>query len=389
MATTTVDYLVSIVIVSMLLTTSILLVGQTINIALINHQDQQITLAAVDLLDNLLQNPGNPPDWGWLSIQPTGFGLKWPNSAVEMLSPFTLMRLMQTGNSAIYNNILYRNLGTNNQFNLYLREDEYVDYITASKLLSTYGNYGFKLSITPVLNISVTQIKVNPLKLKITIYGTSGPLSGALLNSTLYYINNRGTSPSIVEYTPLSKESNIDGEAEIEFPGLNSNEIIYLALVKVNLAGLSGIGYHTNAADPFIIPVVTNYSEGKVTLFSNPVIPSTIGGLLYCNLRFVIQAGKSEFNLIKISNSIEILQSGKPVNITLGTRNPGVLLISSKTSQSKSCLTAMPWGISSLGLSLIFGGNPRNQKTVVVQSRYVMIDKISYQIKLALWRLDG
>jgi hypothetical protein len=45
----------------------------------------------------------------------------------------------------------------------------------------------------------------------------------------------------------------------------------------------------------------------------------------------------------------------------------------------------MPWGISSLGFSVIFGGNPENQEWVATDVRQVIVNHVAYQAKLALW----
>jgi hypothetical protein len=123
MVTNTIDYLVSFIIVTAILASSIFIASQTINIALINQQDQQTTLASLDLLNNLLQNSGNPLNWGQINIKPSGFGLKWPNVVSEMLSPFTLMRLLRTGETINYNNIIYQKLSIGNGPTLILQED--------------------------------------------------------------------------------------------------------------------------------------------------------------------------------------------------------------------------------------------------------------------------
>jgi hypothetical protein len=174
----------------------------------------------------------------------------------------------------------------------------------------------------------------------------------------------------------------MSGESEIEFPGLNADETKYFALITANIGGLSGISYCTNAGESSLIPIVTNYSSGIISLKN--VLNK---GALNYNLTFIMQAGESQFRSIKIDNSNGIVNQGKTENISLTVGNPGILLISSKNSDGKYGLTAMPWGISSLGLSLKYGSDPNYGNTVVIQTRYVMIDKISYQFELSLWRL--
>jgi hypothetical protein len=48
----------------------------------------------------------------------------------------------------------------------------------------------------------------------------------------------------------------------------------------------------------------------------------------------------------------------------------------------------MPWGITPLCLSLGYGADPINRRTVVKKSQHASINGISYNIELAFWRLN-
>jgi hypothetical protein len=49
----------------------------------------------------------------------------------------------------------------------------------------------------------------------------------------------------------------------------------------------------------------------------------------------------------------------------------------------------MPWGLSSLGGSIIFGGQYANQNWVSTDIRQVTVNGVTYQTKLALWGNKG
>jgi hypothetical protein len=49
----------------------------------------------------------------------------------------------------------------------------------------------------------------------------------------------------------------------------------------------------------------------------------------------------------------------------------------------------MPWGIYSIGTSIIFGGDPSGRDWVATELRQVTVRQISYQMKFAVWREGG
>ena len=80
-----------------------------------------------------------------------------------------------------------------------------------------------------------------------------------------------------------------------------------------------------------------------------------------------------------------------PVSISMGSYTPGILVIAYDNAGNNG-VVMMPWGFSSLGFSMTFGGTPINQAWVATDLRQVQINGISYQAKLSLWshtRLSG
>ncbi len=72
----------------------------------------------------------------------------------------------------------------------------------------------------------------------------------------------------------------------------------------------------------------------------------------------------------------------------MGSYTPGILAIGYDNAGNNG-VVMMPWGFSSLGFSLKFGGNPINQSWVATDLRQVQINGISYQAKLSLWSIQG
>ena len=391
MASNTIDYIVSIVIVTALLTSSILLTAEDLNRASVYLQDQQISYEAADILNNILQNSGSPVDWGQTNSTPISFGLNKPFAEYMMpssLSPFTPMRLMKTDEVIIYDGIEYRNL-TAEHTNLFLRLSEYLDYDQAADLLAVDTLFGFQVSMRPILDISIVQLEANPLKVGISLQGLSGTVVGALLNASLFHVIKDTPYPSIS--TPLEGHavSDITGSAEIEFPSVNATEMLYMVLVKANLGGISGIGYYTNAysKDSPLLPIVTGYQEGEVSLVHRKNIAASYSyaGDVYYNLTFINQAGETAFRSVTLGMAYGTVNMTAPGLVSLSVGNPGILLVSSKT-ETEYGLTAMPWGITPFCLSMTYGADPINKKTVVTKSQSVSINGLSYQIELALWR---
>ncbi|MCJ7635160.1 hypothetical protein MUP77_22555 [Candidatus Bathyarchaeota archaeon] len=391
MVSYTIDFIASIVVVTVLLTSSIIIVAQDLNRAVIYQQDQQIFLKASDILNNVLQNTGYPQDWGQTNATPRSFGLDIPYAEYITPSPFTPLRLIQTNEKILYNSVEYRNLTTGNT-HLFLRSSEYINYNDAAELLAVENDFGFLISITPVLNISISQIRASPLKIGISVQGPSGGVAGASLNASLFYVKKSTPYPSISNPIRSQTISNISGGAEIDFPGINADDTSYIALLKANTGGTVGVSYYTNtySMDSSILPFVTNYSEGEISLVHRKDITTSYAydGAAYYNLTFINQLGKTDFQSVKLGNPYGTVDTNNPKIVSLSVGSPGILLVSSKTAGGYE-LTTMPWGITPLCLHMTYGADPINKKTVVKTSQFVSISGLSYKIEVALWRFNA
>ena len=77
-----------------------------------------------------------------------------------------------------------------------------------------------------------------------------------------------------------------------------------------------------------------------------------------------------------------------PLSISMGSFTPGILVIA-YSNIGNNGIVMMPWGLSSLGFSMTFGGTPVNHGWVATDLRQVQINGVSYQAKLSLWSVQG
>jgi hypothetical protein len=297
---------------------------------------------------------------------------------------------MRADTTILYSALEYRNLSTPST-SLFLKTSEYIRYEEAAELLAIDNTLGFRVFMTPILNITIFQVESNPLKIGISLRGLSGTIHEASLNATVFHLIQNTPYPSISGPITCNTVSNMTGGAELEFPTINADETLYLVLVKANLGGVIGIGYHTNAhsADSHLLPITTDYQDGKVSLIhqKNVTVSHPYEDAVYYNVTFINQIGNTGFRTVDLGTSHGISTVSEPNNVCLGVGNPGILLISSKTIGDDYSLTIVPWGIIPLGLTTSYGADPMNRKTVVMKSQHVSINGISYQIMIALWRL--
>ena len=83
--------------------------------------------------------------------------------------------------------LTYSNITTSpNNYLLYPYTDM-INYSTALTLLGINGTYGFQLSLTPTVNISIAQTShsTSPLSLSLNVTGTGFPLAYANVNYLL------------------------------------------------------------------------------------------------------------------------------------------------------------------------------------------------------------
>jgi hypothetical protein len=398
MSGVSIDHIISLVVLLAAVVLFIGLFNQTLSVGIDSQRNTSTANLCSDLLDAIILNPGVP-----INGTPLVFGFQDPELSQYQLSSFSLMRL----NSASGTTISYQKTGLTygsmttspNNYLLYPYNDM-INYSTASMLLGINGTYGFQLSLTPTVNISIAEISTSPLTLSLSVIGTGFPLANATVNYLLIPVSVGASYPDFqtIPNQMGSKITDITGSTSVTFPTFSLNpNLTYAFVAYAYLDGITGIGYYehspigTQRIDPFLNPLSTQ----NVTLAHSDDIPndSTTANTMYYNSSFIMESQNYALQqtLIGSSNSIGTVTSGtgnSPVSISMGSYTPGILVIA-YSNNGNNGITMVPWGFSSLGFSMKFGVTPINQGWVATDLRQVQISGISYQAKLSLWSLQG
>jgi hypothetical protein len=372
------------------------LFGQTIQTAIIYQNNRATAIKASDVIDTILLNPGTPTTWGRTDINPTVFGLQSPEFTQYKIDPYSLMRLdVSSKPLATYNYTLYSDLSQGAHSYLYMPQTSLLSYSTAQKMLGLNGSYGFQLTLTPVLDISIKEKQTsNPLSLAVTVDGAGFPLANAKLSYKLYQLNlNNGNYPSFSIINGTTTTDNT-GQASVTFSQITSNSQSYVFLVTASLNGLNGVSYYVGNVQtgPHVVPLVGNMTSGQILLtHSGDVeLPNTAGVELTYNTTMV-SFNQEDFSLQSLAvNNTQLLKSGGGFpcgNITL-SRDPSVLIIGYNSTATQGGFSLMPWGLSSLSYSVTFGTLDPTA-WVSTDMRQVTINGIAYQAKLSIWNTQG
>lgn len=375
---------------------------QNLQTAVLYQQNRHVALKASDLLDLILLSPGYPFNWGETATNLSCFGLQQPGARGYALSSFALMRLMSlsgepveypVGSGIWYSNVSW---GLSGGY-LLTPVSESVDYATASRLLGVNGSYGFQLSITQTLNVLVSNASAEgaPLKLKVNVSGSGAVLGGAALKCHLFWAY--GLDPDgypLFESSIKNGTTDHAGNAVLDFSedGVDSSKT-YFAIVNARLGGLYGTGHFTHTTTQrweAIIPFVESFNEGTVLLthswdvhtYPNP-------RALFYTAAFYAFTEDWDMVPTPIENSTGKVNYGAlAFNRTKLPDQPGVLIVVCRTGNTYG-MSVMPWGIFTLGVSVLFGDNLAGKVWVATDLRQVTVSQVAYQAKIACWSLQG
>ena len=200
MAGASIDHLVSLIIFISAMMLFIGMFSQTIQTGVTYQLHRAVASKCSDLLDNMLLSPGIPPEWGQTSDAPEGFGLQAVEFTQYQLSPFSLMRLRSLAGTPVNYSMTgqtYSNITMGFGQSLLVPYSETVDYSTASRLLGINGTYGFSLTLTPIVKVTISQTQANPfLVLSIAVSGPGFPLANANIDYFLITVEQKGEVPT-------------------------------------------------------------------------------------------------------------------------------------------------------------------------------------------------
>ncbi len=334
---------------------------------------------------------------------PTAFGLQDPSLSQYQLDPFSLMRLDSSPEAPISyqkTGLTYSNITTSpNNYLLYPYTDM-INYSTALTLLGINGTYGFQLSLTPTVNITIAEVSESPLSLSLNVIGTGFPLANATVNCLLIPVLLNTNCPDLetIAHQTETNETTSIGSTSITFSNFYPNKnLTYAVVAYAYLDGITGIGYYepTPVGTQSIVPFLDPLSTQNVTLANSADVPNTSTGAntLYYNTTFILEGQNYAIQetLLGSSNPYGSVTSGSgylPGTISMGSYTSGILVIAYENS-GNSGVVMMPWGFNSLGFSMTFGGTPLNHGWVATDLRQVQINGVSYQAKLSLWSVQG
>lgn len=400
MAGPTIDHIMSATIFIAALLIFISLFSYNLQTAILYQRNRQVAMKANDLIDGILLNPGYPTNWGQSNVTPTSFGLQNHDVGGYVLSPFSLMRLRSSSGQPVYypkTGKWYSNVTMGTGGYLLVPLGSVVNYTDALKLLGINGSYGFQLTITPILSVSITELRANPLRLQIAVNGPGSPLGNAFLKYNLVYANpGEGQYPSFKIYSG-SARTDAAGVAILDFPTIDGSQYAYAMIANAYLGGLSGVGYseHISAINRHVIPFVQSFEEGIILLahsydvhYFGPPVPA-----LHYNATFLVLSADFEFHTVQLGNGTVTGKvnygEGYPYGqVQIPTSDPGILVVTYRYGNNYG-ISLLPWGIGSLGVSLTFGDSPAGKDWVSTDVRQVVVAEMSYQARIAVWSLEG
>ena len=407
MASATMDHMISLIVFIAAILIFIGLFSQPIQTAIVYESHRALSTKNSDLLDTILLNPGINATWGTDGSIPSGFGLQDPEFTQYQLSPFSLMRLgSSTGNMVEYDktspSIYYNNASLGFGASLLTPNAQALNYSASLALLGINNTYGFQLTLTPDITVSITDITENhvssPLNLSISATGTGFPFAGASINYCLILVTLPQTDaqyPSyIIQHGAVTTDQ--QGMANVTFPNVTDVNQVYAFIAYAHLDGVVGVGYftHGSATDQYVVPIVQDMGSQTVVLAHNYDLnySGQQGSTLKYNATFVISKEDYTLSTLSLVNSSSVGIVGKvyshnpPDNIFLPECTTGILIVTyQQEGSTQGGVVMMPWGISSLAFPVTFGGNPQGQDWVTTDIRQVTIGGIAYQAKLALW----
>lgn len=388
MAGATIDHLVSVIIFLAAMLLFISLFNQTIQTAVIYQQHRALATKCSDLLDAMLLNPGIPVDG-----TPTVFGLHDTNFMQYVLDPFSLMLLNSSTGAPVYygkTGMTYSNMTVGFGNSLLMPMGDVVDYSSALKMLGINGTYGFQLALTPIVNVSISEVS-DPRRLSVSVSGVSFPLANALVSYYLLPVSLNGDYPVFLteEAQANTVSTNEVGTATVTFTLDEGRTYVFIAYAHVG--GLTGVGFYTPdySGSQRLIPFVESLN-GTVLLAHAADVPNTSTSSERLNYTSAFVKLSNENFELQNNATGEVWSGAGHAPATLPVQNDtGIIVVAYKNSVGSGGVAVLPWGVGSLAFQVAFGGNPAEQEWVATDMRQVLISGVAYQAKLSLWSLKG
>jgi hypothetical protein len=400
MVSSTIDHIVA---VTVFLAATLLFIGlfnQTIQTAIIYQNHRATATKTSDLLDGMLLSPGVAVNWGQTDVAPTVFGLQDPEFTQYRISPYSLMRLLSSVGDPLYyepTGMYYSNVTMEGRNFMLVPYTLALNYSSAAKLLGINNTYGFQLTLTPIVSVSIQETSPSPLVINVKASGIGFPLAYATLSYCfLRVVSNGGQSSPSYEISFGTVTSDDVGSASISISGVAADDA-YAFIVYVREGGLVGVGFHERTFDNerYVIPLIDSVDVGRVLLAHSYDVHyfGPPESAVFYNATYVLLTEDFTLREMQITSQKEKVVYGQGSqqtyeNLTIPTHNPGILIITYNSNNGKG-VVLMPWGVSSMAFPVVFGGNPQGKEWVSTDMRQVLVGGVAYQAKLALWNLEG
>jgi hypothetical protein len=400
MVSSTIDHMVA---VTVFLAATLLFIGlfnQTIQTAIIYQRHRATATKASDLLDNMLLSPGSPINWGQTDVTPTVFGVQDPEFTQYHISPYSLMRLQSSVGTPVYYNVTgqyYSNVTVGDRNFMLVPYSSALNYSVATKLLGINNTYGFQLTLTPIVTVSIQETSPSPLTLEVTATGVGFPLSQATISYCFLKVDPSGPESPSYDISFGTVTADNTGSVTINIPGVASDDA-YAFIAYARTGGLVGMGYTERTTDgEYVVPFVDSMENGSV-LLAHSYNVQTDGdpeASVFYTATYVLLTEDFTLREMPLITEKEHVVYGHGSdqtygNLTIPTHNPGILVIPYKTTGNNvHGVVLMPWGINALAFPVTFGGDPSKQEWVATDMRQVMVGGIAYQAKIAVWSLEG
>jgi len=403
MVSSTVDHMIAI---TVFLAATLLFIGlfnQTIQTAVIYQRHRATATKASDLLDNMLLSPGVPVNWGQTDVTPSGFGLQDPEFTQYKISPYSLMRLNSATGQSVYYDITgeyYSNITMGDRNFMLVPYSLSLNYSTATNLLGIRNSYGFQLSFTPILTVSIEETNPsNPLTIRVSATGVGFPLSQATISYCFLKVDSSGPESPTYDMSFGTETTDNTGSVSISIGDVAADDS-YAFIAYARLSGLVGMGYHerTNDHEQYVVPFVDSFEEGRILLAHSYNVhedETETEATVFYTATYVLLTEDFTLREMPVITQKEHVVYGHGTdqtfgNLTIPTHNPGILVIPYKTTgANRDGVVLMPWGISSLVFPVTFGGDPSKQDWVATDMRQVTVGGIAYQAQIAVWSLEG
>jgi hypothetical protein len=261
------------------------------------------------------------------------------------------------------------------------------------------------------VNVAIVEDKsvTDHLRLNITVMGQGSPLAGASVNYLIFWANS-----TTGDLRANTTKTNAVGFVLLDFDGndlpkieVSQNQTAYTFIARVSLGGLRGVGYlsrETVTKAGNIIPFIESYENGTILLahkWGKNDPGKECQGALHFNATFYVlpdNFSPIKSDVLNLTGGPWLVNYGqeKPfyaVQIPPEARNEAGFLVVTYWREDENeyeyGMVVMPWGIGVIGLSVVFGGDPRGQEWVATDVRQVLVGDIAYQAKFALWSLEG